>query len=85
MDPRKVTKYIDLCQKQLDYHKVVEKYRSLIEKIQTDGWTIYDIDEYAKIDRLNSESMVSSERNSSNIYLFIYFTNLTHFYVPKIR
>jgi hypothetical protein len=61
-DPRKVKQYVDSCKKQVIYHKIMEKTHELHSDAPQDTWNNEHIEEYEKIDQLNSEIMRCAEK-----------------------
>jgi hypothetical protein len=67
-DPRIVSHYNELLQKQLSYHKIQDKVTSFQTKLGRGEWSIRDQEEYEKVDSIITESMLYAERNSSKKY-----------------
>jgi len=57
-DPRLINKYRDILHEQLNYHKIYEKVQTLQEASDTGAWTSATTEEYQKIDKLVTESML---------------------------
>jgi len=54
-DPRKVSHYNELLQKQLSYHKIQDKVTSFQTKLGRGEWSIRDQEEYEKVDSIITE------------------------------
>jgi ribonuclease HI len=67
-DPRKVQNYLEVAKHQIQYHKIVEKKNYLQETATNGLWGYSDIDEYEKIDQLQSEIYIHAERSITKKY-----------------
>jgi hypothetical protein len=56
-DPRIVTKYIDILEKHISYHRLEPKISSLYHMAKNNDWTTFCMEAYEKIDRLLIEGM----------------------------
>jgi len=63
-DPRLKNQYRDILHEQLVYHKVYDKVQALQEVSDAGNWTAEHIEEYQKLDKLITEAMLHSERNT---------------------
>ncbi len=64
-DPRKVSKYKNTLHDQLEYHKIVNKYRDPHYLAELGEWKgEYEVD-YEKVNKLNTEGMRFAEKTSS--------------------
>jgi hypothetical protein len=64
-DPRIVNKYIELLQKQINYHRLSDKASYIHNAAINGGWTQQMACEYEKIDKLLTEGMLHAERKVS--------------------
>ena len=60
-DPRIVTKYIDILEKHISYHRLEPKISSLYHMAKNNDWTTLCTEAYKKIDRLLTEGMLHAE------------------------
>jgi hypothetical protein len=60
-DPRIVNKYIELLQKQINYHRLSDKASYIYNAAINGGWTQQMACEYKKIDKLLTEGMLHTE------------------------
>lgn len=61
-DPRKVEKYITTVKQQLQYHKILDKVHHLQDSAEHQLWSPDHIDEYEKIDQLDTEIMRHADK-----------------------
>jgi exonuclease III len=61
-DPRIVANYNNHLHEQIEYHKIVDKYRNLMEQAESNTWSLIHEDNYEKVDQINTESMIHAER-----------------------
>jgi hypothetical protein len=57
-DPRLINQYRDILHEQLNYHKIYENIQTLQEASDSGVWTSATTEEYQKIDKLVTESML---------------------------
>jgi hypothetical protein len=67
-DPRIVEQYNTILQNQLTYHKVSEKVKTFQRKIEQGIWSKQDQEEYERVDKIITESMLFAEKKSSKKY-----------------
>lgn len=65
LDPRLTTEYINIVNKQIQYHKLDTRIQSLEAQATTGQWHDHHIAEYEAIDRLLTEAMLSAEKQIS--------------------
>jgi hypothetical protein len=67
-DSRRVNKYKDTLLEQLSYHSIMEKCKALYSTASSKQWTEDLSDQYEKLDKLITESVLYVERQSSKKY-----------------
>jgi hypothetical protein len=63
-DPRLRNQYRDILHEQLNYHKIYDKVQAMQVTSDSGAWTSATTEEYQKIDKLVTESMLYAERNT---------------------
>jgi hypothetical protein len=61
-DSRKVEKYLESLERQISYHKILEKLEILHASVQNGTWTLDHNTQYKRLDNLLSESMLYTEK-----------------------
>jgi len=61
-DSRKVEKYLESLERQISYHKILEKLEILHASVQNGTWTLDHNTQYKRLDDLLSESMLYTEK-----------------------
>jgi hypothetical protein len=61
-DPRKVTRYIDIVNDQMAYHRIPEKCERIKQDALAKTWSAENITTYESIDQLGSEIMRHAEK-----------------------
>jgi hypothetical protein len=67
-DPRIVSKYREILHEQLTYHKIYEKLEFLMQHALDGTWSVELTEEYQRVDRLYTESMLHAERIAGRKY-----------------